>query len=144
MKSITKTIVLTAAQVNALDSTDVNIIPAPKAGYQIKIDSFLASKISGTAVGSVANEPIGLCHTGGSTLLAGLDAVGGDTNSNDLLSTGTGTSTYLTVNGEIFSVALAGADANGKGVDVTGQGATIGSFDGTLQVTVGFRIVKIG
>jgi hypothetical protein len=144
MKQITKTIVLTAAQVNALDATDVNIIPAPKAGYQIKIDSFLVSKLSGTAVGSCTNDPIALCHTGETTLLAALDAVGAATNSNLVLATGTAAASYLTATGDIFSEAVAGADATAKGVDVTGQGATIGSFDGTLQVTVGFRIVKIG
>lgn len=144
MKSITKTIVLTAAQVNALDATDINIIPAPKAGYQIKVDSFLVSKLSGTAAGSVSNDPIALCYTGETTILAALDAVGAATNSNLVLSTGTAAASYLTATGDIFSEAVAGADATAKGVDVTGQGATIGSFDGTLQVTVGFRIVKIG
>jgi hypothetical protein len=144
MKQITKTIVLTAAQVNALDATDVNIIPAPKAGYQIKIDSFLVSKLSGTAVGSCANDPIGLCYTGESTILSALDAVGAATHSNLVLTSGTTASSYRTATGTIFSEIVSGANATAKGVDVTGQGATIGSFDGTLQVTVGFRIVKIG
>lgn len=144
MKTLTKTVVLSAAQVNALDSTDVNIIPACPAGYQIKPEFFMVSKLSGTAVGSCANDPIGLCYTGGSTILSALDAVGAATNSNLVLTTGTAAASYLTATGDIFSEAVAGADATAKGIDITGQGATIGSFNGTLQVTVGFKIYKIG
>lgn len=144
MKTLTKTVVLSAAQVNALDSTDVNIIPACPAGYQIKPEFFMVSKLSGTAVGSCANDPIGLCYTGGSTILSALDAVGAATHSNLVLTSGTTASTYRTATGTIFSEIVAGADATAKGIDITAQGAAISNFNGTLQVTVGFKIYKIG
>jgi len=144
MKTLTKTVVLSAAQVNALDSTDVNIIPACPAGYQIKPEFFMVSKLSGTAQGSCANDPIGLCYTGGSTILSALDAVGAATHSNLVLTSGTTASTYRTATGTIFSEIVAGADATAKGIDITAQGAAISNFNGTLQVTVGFKIYKIG
>lgn len=134
----------TAAQVNALDGTDVTIIPAAGAGTQIKIVSFLVSKTSGTAAGSCANDPIALCYTGDTTILAALDAVGAATNSNLVLTTGTAAASYLTATGDIFSEAVTGTAASNKGVDLTAQGATVGSFDGTLQVTVSYQVVKLG
>lgn len=105
MRSYTKTINpdLTAAQVNALDGTPINIIPAPPAGYMIAIDDFIVSKTSGTAAAS-----------------------------------------YITARGISFKVAEAGSALTGVGVDISAPGSTIGSFDGTLQVTATFRIVKIG
>lgn len=139
MKTYTRTFVLTAAQVNALDSTDINLIPG-LSGYILIPTQMICTKLSGTAVGSCANDPIGLCYTGESTILMGLDAVGAATNSNLLLATGTAASSYLTATALSINTATAGADNTGKGIDITGQGATIGSFDGTLQVTVSFVI----
>lgn len=145
MKTFSKTIVLTAAQVNALDGTDINILPAPReTDVLLKPLSLVVSKLSGTAVGSVANDPIGLCYTGETTVIGGLDAVGAATNSNLVVSTGAAAAAYLTAVGSMFDVAPAYADCVGKGVDVTGQGATIANFDGTLQVTVTYQMIKIG
>jgi hypothetical protein len=144
MITFTRSKVLTAAQVNALDGTDINIVPAPPAGYQIRPISMTCTKSSGTAVGSCANDPIGLCYTGETTVLMGLDAVGAATNSNLLLATGTAAASYLTAVGTLFGTAVAGADATAKGLDVTGQGAAIANFDGTLQVTVTCQLYKVG
>jgi hypothetical protein len=58
-----------------------------------------------------------ICYTGETTILAALDAVGAATNSNLVVSTGTTAATYLTATGDIFSEAVAGADASGKGID---------------------------
>lgn len=139
MKTYTRTKVLTAAQVNALDGTDINIIPAYP-GQQIRPVEMIVTKLSGTAAGSCANDPIGLCYTGETTVLMGLDAVGAATNSNLVLATGTAAASYLTAVATLFATTTAGADSTGKGLDITGQGATIGSFDGTLQVTVTFEL----
>lgn len=146
MRSITKTVspALTAAQVNALDSTPINIIPAPPAGYMIAVDDFICSKLSGTAVGSCTTQPIGLVYTGDTSLIWGLDAAGAVTNSNALIATGTTAATYITARGLPLAVAEAGSVITGNGVDISAPGSTIGSFDGTMQVTVTFRIVKIG
>lgn len=144
MITFTRSKVLTAAQVNALDATDINIVPAPPSGYQVRPINMIVTKLSGTAVGSCANDPIGLCYTGETTVLGGLDAVGAATNSNLVLATGTAAGTYLTAQGTIFSTAVAGADSTAKGLDITGQGATIGSFDGTLEVTVTCVLYKVG
>lgn len=146
MKSYTKTITpdLTAAQVNALDGTPINIIPAPPAGYMIAIDDFICAKTSGTAVGSCSTQPIVLVYTGDATPIWGLDAVGAVTNSNAVLATGTSSATYITARGIPFKVAEAGSVITGNGVDISAPGSSISGFDGTLQVTVTFRIVKIG
>lgn len=143
MKTYTRTFVLNAAQVNALDSTDVNLIPGID-GYLLVPTFFACTKLSGTAVGSVTTQPIALCYTGGSTRLVGLDAAGSATNSNALLSTGNASSSYVTAVGTPVARTTSGTASTGKGIDITGQGATIGSFDGTLQVTVSFVIYAIG
>ena len=135
---------LTAAQVNALDGTPVNVIPAPAAGYSIKVTSFLVAKTSGTAAGSCATQPIGLVYTGDTELIAALDAVGAATNSNLVLATGTAAASYLNANGDVFSEAFTGTVSSGTGVDISAPGATVGSFDGTLQVTVSYQLLKIG
>jgi hypothetical protein len=144
MKTIAVTKVLTAAQVNDLENTNINIMSAPAAGYQLRPFQFIVSKLSGTAAGSCADDPIALVYTGETTILAALDAVGAATNSNLVLTTGTAAASYLTATGDFFSEAVTGADSTAKGIDVTAQGATVGSFDGTLQVTVIAYLVKIG
>jgi hypothetical protein len=144
MRQFTKTVVLTAAQVNDLENTPVNVIPACPAGYQIRLVDFLVSKLSGTAVGSCANDPIALVYTGDTTILAALDAVGAATNSNLVLTTGTAAASYMTANGDIFSEVITGTLGTGKGIDITAVGAAVANFDGTLQVTVSFKIVKLG
>jgi len=146
MRIITKTVspALTAAQVNALDSTPVNVIPAPPAGYMIVVDEMILSKLSGTAVGSCTTQPIGLVYTGDTTLIYGMDAAGVVTNSNLVIATGASSSAYVTARGLPIKQALANSICTGKGVDISAPGATIGSADCTMQCTLTFRIVKIG
>ncbi len=135
---------LTAAQVNALDSTNINVIPAAGAGYTIKVLNFFVAKTSGTAVGSVATQPIALVYTGDTELIGALDAAGAATNSNLVLATGTTAATYMVANGDVFSECFTGTVSVNTGVDISGAGATIGSFDGTLQVTISYQIMKVG
>ena len=142
MKTFARTVTLTAAQVNALDSSPINVVPAPQSGYALIPQNLIVAKTSGTAVGSCANDPIALVYTGDITPLIALDAVGAATNSNLVLATGATAATYTASNGVQLS-ASAEVYA-GKGIDISAPGATIGSFDGTLQVTVLFNIVKIG
>lgn len=141
MKTFARTITLTAAQVNALDTTPINVVPAPQSGYALIPQNLIVAKTSGTAAGSVANDPIALVYTGDTTPIIALDAVGAATVSNDVLATGNSAATYTAANGMIISSAEVYV---GKGIDISAPGATIGSFDGTLQVTVLFNIVKIG
>ena len=141
MKTFAKTVTLTSAQVNALDSAPINVVPAPQSGYALIPQNLIVAKTSGTAVGSCANDPICLVYTGDTTPLVSLDAIGADTVSNAVLATGNSSATYTAANG--FPYASAEVYA-GKGIDISAPGATIGSFDGTLQVTVLFNIVKIG
>lgn len=135
---------LTAAQVNALDSAPTTVIPAPAAGHTIKVLNFFVTKTSGTAAGSCANQPIGLVYTGDTELIASLDAAGAATNSNLVLATGTAAASYLTANGDIHSECFTGTVSSGVGVDIAAPSATVGSFDGTLQVTISYQIMKVG
>jgi hypothetical protein len=141
MKTFAKTVTLTAAQVNDLENTPINVVPAPQSGYALIPQNLIVAKTSGTAVGSCANDPICLVYTGDTTPLVSLDAIGAATVSNAVLATGATAATYTAANG--FPYASAEVYA-GKGIDIGASGATIGSFDGTLQVTVLFNIVKIG
>lgn len=141
MKTFARTITLTAAQVNALDTTPINVIPAPQAGYALIPQNLIVAKTSGTAVGSCANDPICLVYNGDTTPLVSLDAVGAATVSNAVLATGATAATYTTANGVTYASAEVYV---GKGIDIGADGATVQNFDGTLQVTVLFNIVKIG
>lgn len=141
MKTFARTITLSAAQVNALASTPINVVPAPQAGYALIPQSLIVVKKSGTAVGSCANDPIGLFYTGDADVIIGLDAVGAATRSNLVLATGATAATYTAALARNVSVS---SDVYaGKGIDIGADGATIANFDGTLQVTVLFNIVKI-
>lgn len=145
MKQITKTVVLTAAQVNALDSTAITIIPAPASTSLIVIEEITFAKLSGTAVGSCSTAPITTVYTGETTAIAGFASAA---NTQTFLSTGATAANYLVTTKkpsvDFGGAGVAQADCVGKGIDITGTGATIGSFDGTLQVTATFKIVKIG
>lgn len=141
MKTFAKTITLTAEQVNALDTTPVNVIPAPREGMALVPHSLIVAKTSGTAAGSCADEPIGLVYTGTTELITYLDEPEFATTSNAVLSTGAAKEDYLSVVSKapvILQVLPA------KGVDIFAPGATISGFTGTLQVTVLFHIVSIG
>lgn len=141
MKTFAKTITLTAAQVNALDTTPVNVIPAPKAGLAIVPHSLIVAKTSGTAAGSCADEPIGLVYTGTTSLLNSLDEPEFATNSNAVLSMGAAKANYISVVGKATATSQI---IPAKGVDISAPGAAISGFTGTLQVTVLFHIVSIG
>jgi len=141
MKLFARTITLTAAQVNALDTTPITVIPAPQSGYALIPQNLIIAKTSGTAVGSCADDPICLVYNGDTTPLVSLDAVGAATVSNAVLATGATAATYTAANGVSYASAEVYA---GKAIDISAPGATIGSFNGTLQVTVLFNIVKIG
>jgi len=141
MKTFARTVTLTAAQVNALDTTPINVIPAPQSGYALIPQNLIVAKTSGTAVGSCANDPICLVYTGDTTQLISLDANNVATVSNAVLSTGATAATYTAANGSNIASAEVYV---GKGIDISAPGATIANFDGTLQVTVLFNIVKIG
>jgi hypothetical protein len=138
MKTFAKTITLTAAQVNDLDNTPINVIPAPRQGYALIPQKFIAAKTSGTAAGTCSGAPIGLVYSGDNTLLV---ALGTAANCQTLLSTGAVAANYLCINGT--NVASPEVYTN-VGIDVSAPGATIASFTGTLQVTILFNIVKIG
>lgn len=141
MKTFARTITLSAAQVNDLENTPVNVIPAPPAGFALIPQNLIVAKTSGTAVGSCANDPICLVYNGDTTPLISLDAVGAATVSNLVLVTGATAATYTAANGSNYASAEVYA---GKAIDIGADGATIANFDGTLQVTVLFNIVKIG
>jgi hypothetical protein len=141
MKTFAKTITLTAAQVNALDTTPVNVIPAPKAGLAIVPHSLIVAKTSGTAVGSCADEPIGLVYTGTASLLNSLDEPEFSTNSSAILSMGATKETYISVVGKASATSQV---IPAKGVDISAPGADVKGFNGTLQVTVLFHLVSIG
>jgi len=141
MKTFAKTIILTAAQVNSLPAAPITVITAPPTGYAVVPQKFIVAKISGTAVGSCADEPICLVYKGDTTPVISLDAVGADTVSSAVLSTGASASTYTIANGANYSSAEV---YRGKAIDIAATGATIAGFDGTLQVTVLFNLVQIG
>ena len=141
MKTFARTITLRASQVNDLENTPVNVIPAPPSGFALIPQNLIVAKTSGTAVGSCANDPIALVYTGDSTQLISLDANNSATVSNAVLATGATAATYTAANGSNYASAEVYA---GKGIDVAAPGAIIANFDGTLQVTVLFNIVKIG
>lgn len=140
MKTFARTITLSAAQVNDLENTPVNVVPAPQAGYALIPQNLIVAKKSGTAVGSCANDPIALVYTGDNTQLISLDANNTASVSNLVLATGATAATYTVANGSNYASAEVYA---GKGIDISAPGATIANFDGTLQVTVLFNIVKI-
>ena len=137
MKTFARTITLTAAQVNALDTTPITVIPAPQSGYALIPQNLIIAKTSGTAVGSCTGAGIGLVYNGDSTVVVSI----GTTPSNVVISTGATSTAYTAANGVVVP---SGEVYVGKAIDISAPGATIGSFDGTLQVTVLFNIVKIG
>lgn len=141
MKTFARTITLSAAQVNDLENTPVNVIPAPPSGFALIPQNLIVAKTSGTAVGSCINDPIAIFYTGDITPLVSLDAIGAATVSNLVLATGATAATYTAANGSNYASAEV---YKGKGIDVAAPGATIANFDGTLQVTVLFNIVQIG
>ncbi len=134
MKTFARTITLTAAQVNALGTTPIIVVPAPQAGYAILPQSLVLAKKSGTAVGNSAGA-IGIGYDGTSTLLISI----AQTQAQGVLATGATASAYTSA----VSAGSAGVGVySGKGIDIS-AGAAVASFDGTLQVTVLFNIVKI-
>lgn len=134
MKTFAKTITLTSTQVNALNATPIIVVPAPQAGYAIIPQSLVLVKKSGTAVGTSAGA-IGIGYDGTSTLVISV----AQATAQSVLSTGAAASAYTTA----VSAGSAGAGVySGKGIDISAGGA-VASFDGTLQVTVLFNIVKI-
>lgn len=138
MKTFARTITLTAAQVNDLENTPVNVIPAPPTGYALIPQNLIIAKTSGTAVGTCTGAPIGLLYSGDPTLILTLD---NNTKTQDLLAIGNSAATYTCINGtRVASVEV----YTNKAIDIAAPGATIAAFDGTLQVTVLFNIVKIG
>jgi hypothetical protein len=142
MKTFAKTVTLTSTQVNALAATPINVVPAPQAGYALIPQNLIVAKTSGTAVGSCTSDPIGLFYTGDTDVLIGLDAVSSATRSNLVLATGATAATYTAA---LARNVAAGSDVYAaKGIDIGANGASISAFDGTLQVTVLFNIVKIG
>lgn len=143
MKTFARTITLTAAQVNALDTTPVAVIPAPKAGLAIVPQSLIVAKTSGTAVGSCSNETISLVYSGQTSPLLSLDAADAETpaNANAVISTGNSPSTYLSVVGKNQAVSEV---KPATGVSISAPGADVKQFNGTLQVTVLFNLVQIG
>jgi hypothetical protein len=137
MKTFARTITLTAAQVNDLENTPVNVVPAPQAGYALIPQNLIVAKKSGTAVGTCTTAPIGIVYTGDTTLL---QVLGSAANCQTLLSIGATSATYMCIN----ATPVASPEVySGKGIDISAPGAAIASFDGTLQVTVLFNIVKI-
>lgn len=138
MKTFARTITLRASQVNDLENTPVNVIPAPPAGFALIPQNLIVAKTSGTAVGTCSGAPIGLVYNGDATVLV---ALGSAANSQTLLATGATAATYTCINGTLVASPEVYV---GKAIDISAPGATIGSFDGTLQVTVLFNIVKIG
>lgn len=134
MKTFARTITLTAAQVNALGTTPIIVVPAPQAGYAILPQSLVLAKKSGTAAGTSAGA-IGIGYDGTSTFLTSI----AQTQAQAVLATGATASAYTAA----VSAGSAGVGVySGKGIDISAGGA-VASFTGTLQVTVLFNIVKI-
>lgn len=134
MKTFARTITLSAAQVNALNGTPIIVVPAPQAGYAIIPQSLVLAKKSGTAVGTSAGA-IGIGYDGTSTFLISI----AQPQAEDVLDTGATASAYTSA----VSAGSAGVGVySGKGIDISASGA-VASFNGTLQVTVLFNIVKI-
>lgn len=134
MKTFARTITLTTSQVNGLGTTAIIVVPAPQAGYAIIPQSLVLVKKSGTAVGTSAGA-IGLGYDGTSTLVVSV----AQATAQSVLSTGAAAAAYTSA----VSAGSAGAGVySGKAIDIS-AGAAVASFDGTLQVTVLFNIVKI-
>jgi hypothetical protein len=141
MKTFARTIILTSTQVNALPATPVNVVPAPQAGYALIPQNLIVVKKSGTNAGSCSTDPIGLFYTGDTDVLIGLDAVNSATRSNAVINAGSTAATYTAALAR--NVSATSDVYAGKGIDIGANGASISAFDGTLQVTVLFNIVKI-
>jgi hypothetical protein len=134
MKTFARTITLTTSQVNDLETTAIIVVPAPQAGYALIPQSLILVKKSGTAVGTSAGA-IGLGYDGSSALVVSVAS----TQAQSVLATGAAASAYTSA----VSAGSAGAGVySGKALDIFASGA-VASFDGTLQVTVLFNIVKI-
>jgi hypothetical protein len=134
MKTFARTITLTTSQVNGLGTTAIIVVPAPQAGYALIPQSIILVKKSGTAVGTSAGA-IGLGYDGSSALVVSVAS----TQAQLVLATGAAASAYTSA----VSAGSAGAGVYaGKALDIFASGA-VASFDGTLQVTVLFNIVKI-
>ena len=134
MKTFARTTTLTSSQVNGLGTTAIIVVPAPQAGYAIIPQSLVLVKKSGTAAGTSAGA-IGIGYDGSSALVISVAS----TQAQSVLSTGAAASAYTTA----VSAGSAGAGVySGKALDIFASGA-VASFDGTLQVTVLFNIVKI-
>jgi len=134
MKTFARTITLTTSQVNGLGTTAIIVVPAPQAGYALIPQSIILVKKSGTAVGTSAGA-IGLGYDGSSALVVSVAS----TQAQSVLATGAAASAYTAA----VSAGSAGAGVYaGKALDIFASGA-VASFDGTLQVTVLFNIVKI-
>jgi hypothetical protein len=135
MKTFAKTVTLTSTQVNALNGTPIVVVPAPQSGYALVPQNLIIAKTSGTAVGTSAGA-IGLGYDGTSTLVVSI----AQATAQSVLATGATAATYTSA----VSAGSAGAGVYaGKAIDISAGGA-VASFDGTLQVTVLFNIVKIG
>ena len=145
MKLYTRTVILTAAQVNALDSTAITVIPAPSnSNTVIQVESVRFAKLSGTAAGTCSTAPITTVYTGETTAIAGFASAA---NTQTFMSTGAAAATYLVAIKkpavDFGGAGIAQADIVGKGIDITGAGASIAAFDGTMQVTISFYMVNI-
>ena len=117
-----------------MGTTAIIVVPAPQAGYAIIPQSLVLVKKSGTAVGTSAGA-IGIGYDGSTALVISVAS----TQAGNVLSTGAAASAYTTA----VSAGSAGAGVySGKALDIYASG-TVASFDGTLQVTVLFNIVKI-
>jgi len=135
MKTFARTVTLTAAQVNALDSTPINVVPAPQSGYALIPQSLLIAKTSGTSAGTSAGA-IGVGYDGSAELLISI----GQVHAQDVLNDGAAANAYTSA---VSSGSSGNGVYSGKALDISASGA-VASFDGTLQVTVLFNIVKIG
>jgi hypothetical protein len=135
MKLFAKTLTLTAAQVNALGTTAIIVVPAPQSGYALIPQNLIIAKTSGTAVGTSAGA-IGLGYDGTADLVVSI----AQATAENVLDTGATAATYTSA----VSAGSAGAGVYaGKALDISASGA-VAAFNGTLQVTVLFNIVKIG
>lgn len=143
MKLITRTFVLTAAQVNALETAQ-NLIPAPSNDDTlILVQDVTYAKLSGTATGTCATAPVSLVYTG--TPSVDIIAFASAAATQTFISTGATEEDYLTVTQRpaVAGVNFTMAQAKGKGVDIVADGAAIAAFDGTLQVTINFYMMNL-
>lgn len=140
MKTIAVTRVLTAAEVLAFDAgISYTIATAPPAGYMLKFKYAVLAKLSGTAVGTVA-DVWDFFYVGESTSLAQISAADAE----NIVDTGTAAATYL-VHTEFGTddLDLVAGDCVAKGIEIKAVGATANS-DASIQVTVVADLIKIG